>query len=251
LRDGDQNGMFRPVNSGRLSTDIVEQVVSAIRDGSLRTGDRLPSEREMVEQFGVSRLSVRDAIRVLETKGLVEVKRGTLGGAFVADGTAGVVMEGLATMVALSPSTAEDVTEARMVLELNALPLAIERATEEDLAELEAICDERDAALADGTYSTELSVMFHRRLARAAHNVAIELLVESFYGSIVESLVLAAHVAPPAFQIGSNDHRDILAALRKRDLETAQRVLASHLGGTRERLKSARSSSATTEHDES
>src|SRR3990170_4953040 len=131
--------LFRPVNTGRISEEIVEQIKLAIRAGQVRLGDRLPSERDFAEQFGVSRVSVRDALRILETSGLIEIRVGARGGAYVT----------------APPST-----------------LVGERATDEDLDELGVICKEQKQALARGDYSVELSARFHVALARATHNTA-------------------------------------------------------------------------------
>lgn len=232
--------VFEPLNTSRVSSDIVAQVLRGIKEGKLKTGDRLPSERDLAETLGVSRLTVRDAFRVLETKGLVQVKRGSLGGTFVSDSLAGIIGESLATLASMTEASAEDVTEARVILEVNSLPLICERATPEDLIQLDEVCQRRDDALAAGTYTPAVSAEFHKRLAQATHNLTLQLLVEAFYGPIVESLVIAAHASPPPFQSGTNDHREIIDAIRRRDVDDAQRIMLKHLRGTEQRLKLAR-----------
>src|SRR5919202_5827918 len=113
--------MFTPVSTGRISADIVEQIKAAIQDGRLAPGDQLPPERDLTQQLGVSRVSVRDALRTLEALGLVEVRVGARGGAFVTAPAPEVVGEGIAHMLVLSAVTPAEVTEARMVFELGML----------------------------------------------------------------------------------------------------------------------------------
>ena len=139
--------MFRPVNAGRISSMIVDQIRLLIRDGQLTAGDRLPSERELGERFGVSRVTVREALRGLEANGLVTIKVGANGGAFVTAPTSARVGEGISDLLSLSVVTPAQVTEARQVFELGIVPLVCERADDEDIAELLEICDRAEAAL--------------------------------------------------------------------------------------------------------
>ena len=124
---------FVPVHVGRASNLIVDQIRSLIRDGRLCLGDRLPSERELCEQFGVSRVTVREALRGLEANGLVSIRVGARGGAFVAAPTIQQVSEGIADLVAASVVRPDEVDEARRTFELGIVPLVCERADEQDI----------------------------------------------------------------------------------------------------------------------
>src|SRR5262245_46503853 len=104
--------LFSPVSLGRVSQVIVDQIRALIHQGRLRPGDRLPSERELCSRFGVSRVTVREALRVLEAGGLVDIRVGAHGGAFVTTPTHERLGEGLADLLRLSPLTASEVTEA-------------------------------------------------------------------------------------------------------------------------------------------
>lgn len=229
-------GLFRPVNVGRASEDVVRQIKSAIHAGKLRPGDGLPSERELTERLGVSRVTVRDALRTLEATGLVEIRVGARGGAFVKAPEPDYVGEGLANMLLLSSSTPEDVTEARMIFELGAIPLVCERRTEEDLASLEEICARAEAALEADEFDARLSADFHIRLASCTHNTAIELIVHSFQGPILRSLERAKDVDPRMGRQGGQEHLELVEAIRRRDVAGAQAVMRQHLGRTAARL---------------
>src|SRR6266700_5668340 len=131
-----ESALVSPVSTGRVSAKIVGRIKAAIRQGKLAPGDQLPPERDLTKQLGVSRVSVRDALRMLEAHGLIEVKVGARGGAFVTAPAPKLVGEGIADMLFLASVSAADVTEARMVFELGMLEIACERADDEDIAAL-------------------------------------------------------------------------------------------------------------------
>lgn len=237
-----RNEVFERVTTGRISEEIVDRVKTAIRDGRLEPGDRLPPERELTTRFGVSRMSVRDALRILEASGLVEIRVGARGGAFVRAPGSSIVGEGIVNMLMLSPASSADVTEARRVLELGIVPLVVERATEDDLDSLSQICAESKAALRAGDYPVELSARFHVAFARASHNEAIGLLVESLRGPLLMSLERAKEVAPKTMGVsGVREHVAVVEAIRDRDPERALAVMDRHLRRTARRVATSRS----------
>src|SRR6185369_9726848 len=169
--------MFTTVSPNRMSEAIVDQIKTLIRTNRLRPGDRLPSERELCERMGVSRVTVREALRILEAGGLVEIRVGARGGAFVTTPSSERLGAGLADLIQLAPVTAVDVTEARLVFELGIIPMLVERATDEDIA-----------GLRRGEYTMAKSAEFHNRVAACTHNRAIEMLMHSFHGPLLMSL---------------------------------------------------------------
>jgi DNA-binding FadR family transcriptional regulator len=228
--------LFSPVGTGRVSSEIVGRIKDAIRSGVLAPGDQLPPERDLTRQLGVSRVSVRDALRMLEAHGLVEVRVGARGGAFVTAPAPDLVGEGLADMLMLADVDPAQVTEARMVFELGLLELACARATADDVADLDAICDRADAALAAGAYEPSLSAEFHARLARATHNDALALLAISFQAPLARSLRRAQEADPAAGRQGAVEHRELVRALAARDPQRAREIMAAHLGRTAARV---------------
>jgi GntR family transcriptional repressor for pyruvate dehydrogenase complex len=231
--------IFSRVTPGRISQDIVEQVKAAIREGRLKPGDRLPPERELTERFGASRVTVRDALRILEASGLIEIRVGARGGAFVTAPAPGWVGEGIANMLMMASLTAEEVTEARFIFELGLVSLVCERVTDEDIKELEEICNRAEQALRDGDYHMDLSAEFHIRFARCTHNGAIEMIVDSFQGPLLMSLTRAQAVAPQMGHRGTKEHRELIEAIRERNEELARSIMARHLTRTAERLSSS------------
>lgn len=234
----DGPSLFRPVTAGRVSAEIVEQIKAAIRAGEVSPGDRLPPERELTALFGVSRVTVRDALRVLEANGLVEIRVGAGGGAFVTAPDTGDVGEGISNMLLMRSASPEDVTETRMILEVGMLPLVCERATEEDLAALEAICDEAEESLkGDSDYDVALSAEFHSGLALATHNEVIRLLADPLHRPLESSLRKAKSRAPEMGEEGTREHRALIAAIRERDADKAQGIMRRHLGRTATRVR--------------
>jgi len=242
---GDAIDRLSPVNPARISDTIVEQIRALIRQGHLQPGDRLPNERKLCERFGVSRVSVRDALRILEASGLIEIRVGARGGAFLTAPTAAGVGARLSDMLTMSSLSAQEVTEARVVFELGIIDLICARADDTDLAELAEICERSSAAVEAHEYSMDLSLEFHVRLARAAHNQAIDLIVSSFQQALRMSLFEAHAVAPLMGVAGTDEHWELVEALRRRDSRRAREVMTTHLARTTARLQSSSPSRPT------
>jgi DNA-binding FadR family transcriptional regulator len=234
---GDSIGLFSRVNLNRASQAIVDQIRELLRSGALRPGDRLPAERELCTRFGVSRVTVREALRILESAGLVVVKVGARGGAHITVPTSDQVGRDIEDYLWLSHTTAAEVTEARLVLELGIVPIVCARATEEDVAGLLAFCDVADATMAEGAYTMEMSAEFHIRVARVAHNPAIEMLLRPFHGPMLRSLRQARTAAPSMGVHGVVEHRRFVEAVRDQDPARAIEVMKAHLERTAARVR--------------
>src|SRR4051812_48664293 len=220
--------LFAPIAVARASSAISEQIRAAIVTGRLKAGDRLSPERELAEQFGVSRVTVRDALRGLEAMGLIAVRVGARGGAFVTAPTGSVVAQTMSDMVMMSAVTPEDVVEARLMVELGTVTIACARATDEDLAQLRVLCERGSAALREKTYTRELSWDFHSLLAKAAHNGAVEGLTQSFRSSLSLHPIRTREGAK-AHERTVGEHTRILEALERRDGGAARTEMAQHL----------------------
>jgi GntR family transcriptional regulator, transcriptional repressor for pyruvate dehydrogenase complex len=216
-----------------------------MRQGQLQPGDRLPAERELCGQFGVSRVTVREALRVLEANGLVQIRVGARGGAFVRSPSKERVSQGIVDYLTMSPVTSGDATELRMVLELGIIPLVCERATEDDLEDLLALCHRAREALAAGTYDLSTSVEFHTRVARCAHNSAIELLLRSLQGPLLASMEEARRASPEMGRMSVQEHLAFVHAVRERDAAKAGEIMRTHLERTAARVRQQGKAKAT------
>ena len=220
--------MFAPVTVTRASSSIVDQIRAAILGGKLPKGERLPPERELAEQFSVSRVTVRDALRALEAMGLIEVRVGARGGAFVTAPTGSVVGQTMSDMMLMEVVTPEDIVEARLIVELGTVTLAAARATDDDLEALRELDRSARASLRDKTYTRELSWDFHALVAQAAHNGAIEGLTHSFRSSL-SMHPIRTREGNRAHALSVDEHSRILDAIVRRDGATARQEMATHL----------------------
>ena len=220
--------MFAPVTVARASTSIADQIRAAIVGGKLAKGERLPPERELAEQFGVSRVTVRDALRALEAMGLIEVRVGARGGAFVTVPSGSVVGQTMSDMMLMQALSPADIVEARLVVELGTVTLVASRATDEELAMLRALQLRAEEALGAGTYTRELSWEFHSLLAATAGNRALEGITHSFRNTL-SMHPIRAREGKAAHAVTVQEHARILECLAARDAASARAEIARHL----------------------
>lgn len=229
--------LFRTVRTARASQDIVQQIKTHIFDGKLAPGDRLPTEKELAEQFGLSRITVRDALRVLESQGLISIKVGAGGGAFVTDPATQSANELVTDLLRLQRATTHELVEARIVIETAIVTFAAERATPDDLAAMqEAINAARAARTTGKTHFTLYSVDFHVALAKAAKNQVLEFTVDSFrtlFYETLEKLMPNDLMAQRAIE----DHQSLLDAIAAHDAKRAREIMREHLSYFEERAR--------------
>jgi GntR family transcriptional regulator, transcriptional repressor for pyruvate dehydrogenase complex len=214
----------------RLSDKVADLLLETIHARRLQPGERLPSERELGEQFGVSRTVIREAVRALAAKGVIEVRTGS--GLRVAAVDSATVSESMSLF--MRGSTTLDypkVHEVRAMLEVEVAGLAAERASREDLADLAAICSVMEAD-EDLEAASRHDVEFHRAIARATHNELHLLLLDSVGEALLE--IRRENLAG-----GSRDdtlvlHRQILERIVARDPEGARGAMREHLDNVAE-----------------
>ncbi|MBN9426949.1 MAG: FadR family transcriptional regulator [Burkholderiales bacterium] len=163
---------FQRVKAIRVSDDIALQIRAQIAAGRLQVGSRLPSERILAEQFGVSRNTLREALRSLEHGGLIRLQTGVRGGAVIQNGGSSAIGSTLMDMYHLGGIKPQDLTQARIMYESAIIRVACEKATAEDIAALSANIDAAEQARRDGDFEARirLHLEFHRMLARIAGN---------------------------------------------------------------------------------
>jgi len=162
---------LEPIKSTRIYEEIVRQVRLLIRDGRLQSGDRLPPERDLAEQFRVSRPSVREALRALESRGLIEIRAGE--GAFIRDISVDTLIEPLALVILPHREAVGELFEARRLLEPAIAALAARRATREELVEMERILEDQSKEVVQGRTGVTQDTALHAAIAHSAHNRAI------------------------------------------------------------------------------
>jgi DNA-binding FadR family transcriptional regulator len=221
--------LFRTVRVARASHDVVQQIKTHIFEGNLAPGDRLPSEKQLAEQFGLSRITVRDAMRVLESQGLITIRVGAGGGAFVANPDTASANELLTDLLRLQRANVRELIEARLVIETSIIEYAAQRATRDDIAAMQRAIDGARAARTNGdSHFTRHSVDFHVALAQAAKNSVLLFTVNSFrtlFYEVLEKLIPDDLMAQRAIA----DHQKILDAIANHDPEHAQQLMRDHL----------------------
>jgi GntR family transcriptional repressor for pyruvate dehydrogenase complex len=210
----------------RLSDTIGDRLLDAILSGRFKVGDALPSERDLGTQFGVSRTVVREAIRTLATRGVVEVQSGRGVRVLPFDGSP--VTQAMSLLLRGAPQiTFEKVHEVRAMLETHLAAAAAERAGPADIAALEATIVAM-AAADDIDEASELDVQFHRLVACSSQNELSVVLLDSIAAVLLEhrrsSLAL-----PHSAERWLEEHREILAAIERRDPEGARAAMEAHL----------------------
>ncbi len=219
---------FAPVKSSRLSDMIGEEIRTRLATGELSPGDKLPSERELAIQLNVSRNAVREALRMLEMSGVVELQKGAKGGAFIGNGNAEVLATGLRDLLNLRGITIEQLTESRIWLAEIVARVAVERATDEDLARLEANIQEAERRYAIGDLEGKLAAQleFHNILARATRNPVLIVIIAS-------TMELMHHVArmvgPETNDLALKSRRRFMKHMRARDAAAAVAEMTDHL----------------------
>jgi len=218
--------------ASRIRSDSTEQVISHIRERiarqELRPGDRLPPERELATQLGVSRPTVRAGLRALAAMGVIESRHGS--GTYIPGGPPRLGSEPLSFLAALHGFTREEMYEARRVLEVSAAGLAAERATHEDLAGIAEEVASLFAAMDDPIEFLVHDIRFHRGVAAAAHNPIIASLVEMISALYYERRRETAALATDRnLHDAAEMHRRVYQAIRSRDVDQARELMNEHL----------------------
>jgi GntR family transcriptional repressor for pyruvate dehydrogenase complex len=234
--------MFQPVDHRKTAVAAVEQIEDLILKGVLRSGDRLPAERELAEQMNVSRPVLRDALKLLEERRLVEARRG--GGTFVADLIGPVFSEAISELISRHPSAKNDYFEFRRGIEGQAAALAAERAPPSDLARLDDIVARMREAHALGDLATEsrLDAEFHHAVGEAAHNVVMMHTLRSCYRLLENGVFYdrgRLYHQPGARGDLLQQHAAIAAAIRAGDPERARCASEEHIDYVRSALAAA------------
>ncbi|MDQ2734951.1 MAG: FCD domain-containing protein [Pseudomonadota bacterium] len=219
---------FVVISPARAVDEIAAQVRGMIADGRLKPGDRLPSERELALRLQVSRNTLREAQRALEHAGLIEMRKGASGGAFVRTGSAAAIVTGLSDFYHLGAISPQQLTEARVWLSELVVRVACERATEQDFELLEANVKAVSKANADGRFDErqKLNREFHVILARSTHNPIIAINMESVMAVLGQFI---AKIGPRDNPYTLPSRKRFVKHLRSRDAGAATAEMTRYL----------------------
>jgi len=211
--------LFASIKTRRAFEKVSEQIKELIFSGVFKPGDRLLSERELASQFGVARIVVREALRVLEQSGFILIRQGSEGGAFVKEIGASVVTQSFSDMMRLGKIGFGHLTEARLGIEKITLAFVVVRADEKDLALLKENVQQR---------ATEANVSFHVLLAKASKNPLLGMIQESISRivyTLLQSLKTDVEYSTRVVQY----HKDIYRAVCDRNEALAAKLMEEHI----------------------
>ncbi|MFZ2949309.1 MAG: FadR/GntR family transcriptional regulator [Desulfuromonadaceae bacterium] len=221
---------FQPIKPKKVSTQIAEQIRTSILAGEFAPGDKLPPERELAEMFGVSRPSVREALNVLASSGLVMSYQG--GGTVVMSLVETSASNSLSELIRVQQDRALDVIEVRKCMESWTAYYAAQRALPEDIRRMEEIVTGMERNLEGLLPSEDLDANLHIVIARATHNIVWLHLMQSLFDAMKEfqqSVWRAVYITSEDHHQLYRHHRSIFEAIRSRDAEAAREAMMSHL----------------------
>ncbi len=227
MAEGNEGQAWAPVRATSVSSKIVTQVREALFANRLSPGDHLGSEKELSAQFGVSRITVRDALRTLEATGIVEIRVGAGGGARIAEGNLERYSDALAIQLKLSDMSAREIIEAQMAIEGAAAEMAAKNRTDENIAHLKELVELASREMDNPTRFTELGMIFHLLFAEASGNRAL-----------VAQFRALRHVVWPqgggrtterAARSALSVHKKLIELIEARDSAGARQLMVEHL----------------------
>src|SRR6266566_7213011 len=224
--------MYTPIRASKLYEQIAEQIKQRSLRCELRTGDRLPTENKLAEQFGASRTAIREAMKTLAQQGLLDTRPGR--GAMVINDTAQAMRHSLELLMRVEHAGGSaDLMEVREMLEPEIAALAARRATQDHVTVMEEAVQAMDASLQDVDAYIAADDQFHRALAQGTQNVLVLALVDSIVDLLSEQRkqIFTVEGGPVRGQLS---HKRLLDAIRHRDPEAARQAMCAHLEQVRQ-----------------
>ncbi|UCD27384.1 MAG: FadR family transcriptional regulator [Planctomycetota bacterium] len=227
MADNREISIFQAVSHRRLTEDIADQIERLILNEELKVGDILPPERELAAQMQVSRNILREAIKVLTQKGLLEVRPGS--GTYVARPTVEFLQDTLDFFFRFSSSALFDLIQTRRLLEVEIAGLAAQRATAEDCQLIETRLNEMEAVIDNPDAYIEADIHFHEALATVADNGILRLLLNSIRGALRRNITILVRYHPSAVETAMQYHRRIVQAVQQHNIEAACLAMREHV----------------------
>lgn len=206
----EKSNVFTPIKNTKVYEQVINQIKTMIQDGTLKRGDKLPSERDLVEQLGVSRASIREALRVLEIVGLVECKQGE--GNFIRSTFQDSLFEPLSIMFMLNECKVEEIFDLRKVMETETAALAAKEVTDAELKEMRDLIDEMKIS-EDEEERVKVDRKFHYKIAQASRNFLIVNILNTV------STLMDSFIKDARRNIINNQHKDIIDEQHERILK--------------------------------
>jgi len=217
--------MFKNIKQPRVSDQIVDQIHNLLLTRALKPGQRLPTETELADEFGVSRSTVREAFSVLEVQGVIERRKN---GTFLRKYSLNRILDAVELPRKMDHELFADLIEARIHLELQVIDLACKRVEETDLLRMETAIQMMEDDLVAGRSGVEADIFFHQCLAVATKNQVLAGIGRSF-GQMLKETRMKTLQAPGRLAECLKEHRQIYEAVKNHDTDTARILIQEHL----------------------
>ena len=227
-RDPSRNLRLDRVKVHRTFEVIVEQLKDQVFAGAYQPGDRLPSERDLATMLGVGRSAVREAYRALELIGIVSIRKGKHGGAFINERNHQSLTETLSDLIRLRRINIADLTEARLVLEKDVTELAMRRVGAEEIAQLRASVEAAIRQANCGVAATAENLQFHMLLGKFSGNPILSMMLASTL-DLLQIVIGAVAPTPEVSRANAEEHYGIIDALQSGDLMRLHSILEDHI----------------------
>ncbi|AKA69613.1 MULTISPECIES: FadR/GntR family transcriptional regulator [Clostridium] len=228
--------MFSPIKNTKVYEQVIEQIKNMIIDGTLKKGDKLPSERELVEHLQVSRTSIREALRALQIIGLVECRQGE--GNYIRESFENSLFEPLSMMFMLQKSSSSEIMEIRKIIEVETAALAAQRITDEELKHMKVLLDSINSN--NEVDNVKIDKEFHYKVAKASRNYLIINILNAI-SSLMDEVIKDARrrilVDEANREVLFKQHDDIYKGLKSRNPKKASEAMKKHLDFANEYYK--------------
>lgn len=231
---GGREVSFQPLGRRKAYEEVADRIRELIFTAAVKTGERLPTERELAAQFGVSRVVIREAIRALELTGLLEVKKGPKGGIFIIEDHQRPITDSITNLLDRGEARLKDLFEVRLLIEPYAAERVARIGTAQDFSELSALVEEADAEHARGADIRNLNIELHRRIIRMSRNPVLAVVGETVLVMLSDRLksVRSATLSSVALEM----HKKLLVALRRRKAAEARAIMEQDIGALGKRF---------------
>jgi len=233
---------FEAVRVNRISQNIAEQIRGAILAGELKIGEQLPPEKDFAKHFGVSKSSLREAYRALEAYGLLEIRQGMSGGAFIKKVDFATVKDSLVNYFFFQNPGLKSYTQVRLCIEPQVVEICAEKITAEDIEYLEKNISDMEQEIDGKSFISNLDIAFHRKLVDITGNEIISLLVESIQTALI-NIKQIVHTDEQFLTMVCEGHKRIVQALKEKDPEKARQAMMEHINEVEEGMLASKNGS--------
>jgi len=227
---------FTPIKKRRVYQEIVAQIKDSIERGEISPGDRLPSERTLAQKLNVSRSSIKEAFRVLETAGVLEIKQGS--GVYLLEKTTEDLLVQIHVIVQGMSSNIVELLEFRQAIEGDSAYYAAIRSSKKDIESISNVFDQLETAVRKDNIGAEEDLAFHMAIAKAAKNRVMEQVMVMLYHQILLALNESRAntlTTPGKSKIILEEHRMIYQAIKDHNPHLAKEAMYSHLQNVKQR----------------